>query len=128
MINLYLIAHKVRGKPAFDAAQRMRCPICCVKQESFGPITCDECEASDGWWWIIPTSGHRAYPYWQQALIDFPIYNDDLSSNMPEMPANWPDHYAINDRPSDREAMVLRPALSNLLGLKKPPADFKRRV
>ena len=29
---------------------------------------------------------------------------------------------------TEREAMVLRPALTDLLGLKKPPADFKRRV
>lgn len=43
MPNLYLIAHKVRGEPAFDIAER--------------------CEIAGEEAWIIPTSGHRAYPF-----------------------------------------------------------------
>jgi hypothetical protein len=35
----HLILHKVRGEPAFDVATQL-----------------------DNGWWIIPTSGHRAYP------------------------------------------------------------------
>ena len=41
--ELYLIAHRVRGEPAFDIAQRS--------------------QIGDEEGWIIPTSGHRAYPY-----------------------------------------------------------------
>ena len=39
----FLIAHKVRGQAALDVAEPM-----IVDGET---------------WWIIPTSGHRAYPY-----------------------------------------------------------------
>jgi hypothetical protein len=65
--QLYLIAHKVRGEPAFDVACKMEMP--------------------DGDWWIIPTSGHRAYPFWHQELLDI----------WPEMPADLPDHYPKSD-------------------------------
>jgi hypothetical protein len=44
----YLIAHKVRGAPALDIAVQMH--------------------VADEVWWIIPTSGHRAYPYWHESL------------------------------------------------------------
>src|SRR6185369_17577705 len=56
MPDLYLIAHKVRGEPAFDIAQHMTCPAC--------EGTNDHCVSCDGagHWWIIPTSGHRAWP------------------------------------------------------------------
>ena len=64
MSELYLIAHKVRGEPAFDIAINM------------------------GGWWIIPTSGHRAYPYWHQ-----PIYLEDWQ--LPPVPADLPDHYPV---------------------------------
>ena len=65
MSELYLIAHKVRGEPAFDIAVKM--------------------EMADGCWWIIPTSGHRAFPYWHER-IKFQIA---------EMPADLPDHYPV---------------------------------
>ena len=42
MSDLYLILHKVRGEPAFDIATRL--------------------QIADEEGWIIPTSGHRAYP------------------------------------------------------------------
>jgi hypothetical protein len=64
-MNLYLIAHKVRGEPAFDIAVKM--------------------EMADGDWWIIPTSGHRAYPYWQWPL--------EFAPTPIPLPAEWPDHY-----------------------------------
>ena len=60
---IFLIAHKVRGEPAFDIAEQM-------------PV-------GDEIWWIIPTSGHRAYPFWHRVLED----------QMPEMPEGVPDHY-----------------------------------
>jgi hypothetical protein len=65
-MTLYLIAHKVRGDPALDVACKM--------------------EMSDGPWWIIPTSGHRAYPYWSAPLVD-------TITHVPLMPNDWPDHY-----------------------------------
>jgi hypothetical protein len=51
----FLIAHKVRGETAFDIA-----------------IRCDDMgtPSDPGPWWIIPTSGHRAYPYWQAPLSE----------------------------------------------------------
>jgi hypothetical protein len=68
MSELYLIAHKVRGEPALDIAIKM------------------------GDWWIIPTSGHRAYPYWHgdlEQLFHFGPFN------LPEMPEGIPDHYPM---------------------------------
>lgn len=61
--SLYLIAHKVRGEPAFDIAQRM-----CEGDEM--------CQGDCGLYpdcktepiWIIPTSGHRAFP-----LMNWPL-------------------------------------------------------
>ena len=41
--ELYLILHKVRGEPAFDIASRL--------------------DIGSAGGWIVPTSGHRAYPY-----------------------------------------------------------------
>ena len=82
----YLVAHVVRGEPAFDIAIRL--------------------QIGDEEGWIIPTSGHRAYPYWACQLIidnepiqDNPItprhpwirMQDDLA--VPPAPDGWPDHY-----------------------------------
>lgn len=61
----YLILHKVRGQPAFDIAIKMRCPICEGARQGLdeiGAFTCNACDPYDGWWWIVSTSGHRAYP------------------------------------------------------------------
>lgn len=52
-MNLYLILHKVRGEPAFDIA------LCA---DDMGT------ESSPGPWWIVCTSGHRAYPIFAQLL------------------------------------------------------------
>lgn len=65
---LYLIAHKVRGEPAYDVAE---------------PI-----DMADGRWWIIPTSGHRAYPFWHT-----PLDLDSEAWQIPQMPAELRDHY-----------------------------------
>jgi hypothetical protein len=81
----FLILHKVRGQPAFDIAEPM--------------------QIGDEHGWIIPTSGHRAYPYWQVE-----IETDEASCwlakadyigvvDFPKLPDNWPDHYSCNDRP-----------------------------
>jgi hypothetical protein len=66
MTEIFLIAHKVRGEPAFDVATKMEMP--------------------DGPWWIIPTSGHRAFPYWTHEI-------SHLTVAVPILPADLPDHY-----------------------------------
>jgi len=75
MTDFHLIAHKVRGELAFDVAIRMEMP--------------------DGPWWIIPTSGHRAYPfaysqleYVTRAFVEV-AYLYDI--------ADLPDHYPKPD-------------------------------
>jgi hypothetical protein len=86
MSELYLICHKVRGEPAFDIAERMICPECDL-------TGCSECDHL-GYWWIIPTSGHRAYPWWSEVLV-CPIYSIDP----PPMPPDLPDHYRPKAEP-----------------------------
>lgn len=121
MTDPYLIAHKVRGEPAFDVAIRMECSLC---REDGGTISwgCPECD-SLGYWWIIPTSGHRAYPYWycpfeEIGCLDKEWAGDEdryLSLNdprFPSMPPSLPDHYAHRATPtiSLTEALGIRPA------------------
>lgn len=78
--QLYLIAHKVRGEPAFDIAHKL--------------------QIGDEEGWIIPTSGHRAYPLATWLLEDLadcsdyphvrPAEFDHLDNSL------WgaaPDHY-----------------------------------
>jgi len=92
MPDLYLIAHKVRGEPAFDIAQHMTCPTC--------EGTDDHCVSCDGagHWWIIPTSGHRAWPYWYVALTNLGMryasgmaIKEAMSEHL--MPSSLRDHY-----------------------------------
>lgn len=74
----YLICHKVRGQPAFDVAIKMQ-----IGNE-------------DGW--IIPTSGHRAYPYFSQSLGEI-VQNDVYFATIKGegAPDNAIDHYSAND-------------------------------
>src|SRR5690242_4864469 len=73
----YLVAHIVRGEPAFDIA-----------------IRCDDMgtESDPGPWWIIPTSGHRAYPYWHRTLEMF-MFAAREENPLEFVPPDWPDHY-----------------------------------
>jgi hypothetical protein len=78
MSNLYLILHKVRGEPAFDVAER-----------------CDGMGTGDdpGPWWIIPTSGHRAFPImWWDVPVDASIVNSPEWDSLP-------DHYQLSMAP-----------------------------
>jgi hypothetical protein len=104
MTDLYLVAHKVRGEPAFDIAQRMECPECNAE----GCIECDDLGA----WWIIPTSGHRAYPFGDWLLSEW-----HPMPTMPPMPDNWPDHYPHSSTPDPKQ-----PTLADRLGITKRPA------
>ena len=103
MADLYLIAHCVRGEAAFDVAEKMVCPHCLGDydidrdEESL----CFDCEDL-GYWWIIPTSGHRAWPYWDLPLgalmndtaESFPLILPERTLDIvPVMPPSWPDHY-----------------------------------
>jgi hypothetical protein len=82
-VTLYLIAHKVRGAAAFDVAEKLQ-----IGQE-------------EGW--IITTSGHRAYPYWQVAIDQIYLCDHGEPYNMiawnivPPVPDSLPDHYSAND-------------------------------
>lgn len=75
--QLYLIAHKVRGEPAFDIAHKLM--------------------IGDEEGWIIPTSGHRAYP-----VAYFPLSKLAIEEHPHNNPLDvvWtldfsavPDHY-----------------------------------
>lgn len=100
MTDLYLIAHKVHGSPAFDIAHRLPCPEC----SSMGCLECDDL----GYWWVVGTSGHRAYPF-HYALI-----SEDSMMILDAMPDPWPDHYATRAEP-------LAPSLLSRLNLKPTP-------
>ena len=113
--ELYLILHKVRGEPAFDIATQI-----------------EEGTASDpGPWWIIPTSGHRAYPYRYWRWSDLYSGSEmDLSKlqyvfNNVDPPEGWPDHYSVN-APRDPAPLTARvTGLLSALGL--GPRPIKRR-
>lgn len=100
MSDLYLIAHCVRGEAAFDVATKMACPHCrtyeyvehmAVAESNNGCFDCEEA----GFWWIIPTSGHRAFPWWNIPLNELNSGLDDgcAIEKCPEMPPGWPDHF-----------------------------------
>jgi hypothetical protein len=105
MTELYLVAHKVRGEPAFDIATRLECPEC----EGTGPEhgSCVECE-SLGYWWIVPTSGHRAYPWWWTDLAYVGLRDGepgntlghDIETLCGAMSPDLPDHYAHKAAPA----------------------------
>jgi hypothetical protein len=87
----HIILHKVRGEPAYDVASKIRCPVCEPMRQglddgSYG--NCDSCE--DGSWWIIPTSGHRAYPYKTWRLDELGFGNPSI------IPDELPDHYEVD--------------------------------
>ena len=114
MSNLFLIAHKVRGEPAFDVALQMSCPLCeSFRMETFGDWACDECDTT-GHWWIIPTSGHRAYPfvatdlkhlYLQPGGI---VYSYHEFSQSFKMPPDLPDHYTTSTASSPKAAELIK--------------------
>lgn len=120
MTTPYLIAHKVRGEPAFDIAERMVCLKC-------KGLNCPQCNHL-GYWWIIPTSGHRAYPWWSAEIMQTDEWRwwlkggPDIIPN--PMPLSLPDHYSTRTAP--------RQTLSDLLGYTKPQPQplppIKRRL
>ncbi len=93
-MDLFLIAHKVRGEPAFDIAERMDCPYCIPTQNFRTVEECVEC-SGDGFWWIVSTSGHRAYPWRSFPLsqLEGDVDQGYFEGIMFEMPPSLPDHY-----------------------------------
>src|SRR5215472_17900869 len=100
MSDFYLILHKVRGEPAFDIAQK----IMIGKEEG----------------WIIPTSGHRAYPfhYWN-------LSNTEYTTGTHIFPDDWPDHYDSRREETSAMEELARSALMRRGLLKpKPPNNY----
>lgn len=114
----YLIAHLVRGQPAFDIAERTPCPEC----NGSGLFGCDECDG-EGYWWIIPTSGHRARPYESWILFDVANITMPVSP-----PSPWPDHYPLNKAKEPKGSPAKPNDLLASLGLIKPKEPIKRRI
>lgn len=104
----FLILHRVRGEPAFDIAT-------CVGQDGEGEEL-----------WIIPTSGHRAHPWWHFPLAQIGYLIENLGKPAPDnlvwcsmldhdkrhhpLPDTWPDHYACNNpntQPSESGTSLL---------------------
>jgi hypothetical protein len=94
----YLILHLVRGEPEFAVA---------VRFERHGEV-----------WWVVSSSGHRAWPYKKWPLADLADVSDinyngfhDRPINfLDTIPADWPDHYGgAQVRPSDLDALGLAP-------------------
>lgn len=141
MTTPFLIAHLVRGQPAFDIAEQMECPICkgdydIDRDEESMCADCDD----TGYWWIIPTSGHRAYPYWHKTLYEHYVcllpdgnlaWSEQREATVDgfiDAPLpNWPDHYAINNR-ALRSAPTSSLADRLGLNLRQPSAPIRRRV
>jgi hypothetical protein len=114
MTELYLIAHKVRGEPAFDIAVRVECPECHAME-------CAECDHT-GYWWIVPTSGHRAYPYWCDLI------NPDWIGRAGDMPEGLPDHYAVSAAPRRANLDALAALIAASAPQAPPSPPMRRRV
>ena len=106
----YLIAHRVRGERAFDVAIQL--------------------QIGDELGWIIPTSGHRAYPYWSIGLDDLGYCGDvevfgDGSYNCPRpitdlvgpVPDDLRDHYQVSEKRVDAMTDVEAARILKEIGL-----------
>lgn len=112
MSEPYLILHRVRGEPAFDIAIEIEKDM-----------------------WIIPTSGHRAYPAWTWSLEDLADISDINNSgfhNKPYqfdtscIPEDWPDHYSANDRPTKSTVGDKVSKLLEIIGVKPKREEVRR--
>jgi hypothetical protein len=126
MSNLFLIAHKVRGEPAFDIAAQMECPECGGgdPDEEQGCAECDH----HGYWWIIPTSGHRAYPAatWNlKYLYDDPDFQISVVDAPLPVMDSLPDHYIHGHSPHEIKTRI-EDLIATLLP-NPPTKPFKTR-
>jgi hypothetical protein len=92
----HLVLHKVRGEAAFDVAEQIA--------------------IGDDVGWIIPTSGHRCYPYQTWPLVQLVI------GPLPDVPKGHPDHYVCNDTSLPEKEFDLGNLLSRLV------PKVKRRI
>lgn len=110
----YLILHKVRGLPAFDIAIQM------IVEDHDDP------------WWIIPTSGHRAYPAKAWAINELYIDANGCKDDMVWLEGfaqcipidEVPDHYPNKSSPTEDQSFGK--ALLTKLGLLKPKLPVRR--
>lgn len=109
MPDLYLIAHRVRGELAFDIAIMLD-----ALDEDGDPI------------WIIPTSGHRAYPYWYAELDGLGRHSDYGfdPDQCPVMPDGHQDHYHLEQTVSTAK----QPTLLSRLNLHRTQPPIIRRI
>lgn len=115
MTDLYLIAHKVRNEPAFDIAIMLD-----VLDEDSDPI------------WIIPTSGHRAYPWWWSSLSGLSLIDSEphntldgtIESYCGTMPPDLQDHYHLEQTVSTAK----QPTLLSRLNLHRTQPPIIRRI
>lgn len=109
MLDLYLIAHRVRGEPAFDIAIMLD-----LLDEDADPI------------WIIPTSGHRAYPWWYIELGAGVYTTRELTIHdlCPPMPIDFQDHYHLEQTVSTTK----QPTLLSRLNLHRTQPPIVRRI
>lgn len=127
MTESFLIAHRVRGEPAFDIAHQMECPHCMGKDlDIYACIECDQL----GYWWIVSTSGHRAYPWYavelkylhlttsNVAVTDVKVQDLDITS--------YPDHYPTRAAPTLSLAEAL--GFTNKPKPKDTSRPFPRRL
>lgn len=103
---LFLILHKVRGAPAFDIAHQL--------------------EIGDEIGWIIPTSGHRAYPLtmWDIDEVGVCEPGHGLCHVLHDDYPGWnalPDHYTTLAAP---QAGPIRNILA-IVGIKPKPFRLK---
>jgi hypothetical protein len=72
--------------------------------------------------WIIPTSGHRAYPYWQFPLYNLDALNEfDFNKILSNCPPSWPDHYQVSASPGTG-------TIKGLFNLLFKPSPINRRL
>ena len=128
----YLIAHKARGEQAFDVAEKQECPLCFGKGEIYKSPTysddstsleaCEECDG-EGYWWIVCTSGHRAYAYGSWALdelADVSDYPHRRPMEIGEPPESLPEHYQVSAA-KGQGTITARDLLKNLI--KREPVE-----
>lgn len=106
----YLILHKVRGEPAFDVAEKL--------------------QIGDEEGWIIPTSGHRAYPFMTWSIEDLADISDvNMNGQHPTpwsmdhlVPDDWPDHYTVDTGSAPKPDFNIMAIISPMM------SKFKRRL
>lgn len=122
--DLHLILHKVRGRPALDVAM---------------PVTLNTPDKEKAW--IIPSSGHRAYP-WHAFPIYATVDNEgciglglNIDTVMEPLPPDLRDHFEpAGPKPTIKSKDTTTTAIELLarIGLYQPepeaPPPLKRRI